>query len=152
MVFEQGPYLVAALLCEKALQDKDNVISMIRAVDRVVNAGGPGAPRQMPPFPVNLTLVVVLKAGAARGRSSVKVRPADPTGTSLGETEIPIFFGDSPDAGVNLLVNFALTASHEGIYWIDILFDDQVLTRTPLRIEYLPLQTGSQSQPSGSSQ
>jgi hypothetical protein len=30
MVFEQGPYLTVAAICDKALQEKDGVISLIR--------------------------------------------------------------------------------------------------------------------------
>ncbi len=30
-----GPYLIAALLCEKVLQEKDGIISVIRMIDRI---------------------------------------------------------------------------------------------------------------------
>ena len=33
--FDQGPYLSAALLCEKVLEEKDGVKSAIRIIDRV---------------------------------------------------------------------------------------------------------------------
>jgi len=30
-----GPYLIAAVLCEKVLQEKDETVSIIRMVDRI---------------------------------------------------------------------------------------------------------------------
>lgn len=63
-----GPYLAMALLCEKVLREADGVLSLIRIVDRItVSFSGPDAPVQMPPAPVNLTLVVGFKSGFARG-------------------------------------------------------------------------------------
>jgi hypothetical protein len=150
VVFPDGPFLIAAVMCEKVLTDKDGAISMIRAVDKITaTATGPVVPEQMPPTQVNLSLVIMLKAGEARGRFMVKIRPEAPGGVRLAETELPVSFPGAPDAGANLIVNFGLVAAHEGLYWIDILLDDQLLTRSPLRIEYQPLRTGPQGLPPG---
>ncbi len=68
MVFEQGPYLTVAALCDKALQEKDGVISLIRVVDKLTSSAvGPDAPEQMPPFPVNhASAASALYCGLAR--------------------------------------------------------------------------------------
>jgi hypothetical protein len=47
-------------------------------------------------------------------------------------TEV-LFEGE--DRGVNLILNFQLEAL-EGIFWIGLRVNDQVLTRTPLRVIY----------------
>jgi hypothetical protein len=40
-----GPYIGAAFLCEKILQEKDGVLSAIRIVDRITHSAvGPEAP------------------------------------------------------------------------------------------------------------
>jgi hypothetical protein len=36
-VFETGPYLVTAVLCERAIQENDGVLSLIRMVDKITN-------------------------------------------------------------------------------------------------------------------
>jgi hypothetical protein len=151
-VFERGPYLNTAIFCERAIQERDGVLSLIRMIDKFITAvAGPGpvVPDQMPPVPVNLTLVVILKPGEARGRFTVKVRPEAPSGLRLPEVEAPVSFSGAPDAAANLLFNVNMIATEEGVYWFDILLDDQLLTRTPLRIEYSPLRTGVQTLPPG---
>ena len=44
-----GPYLVAALFCEKVLSEKDGVISTMRIVDRItITVSGEAPPRKCP--------------------------------------------------------------------------------------------------------
>lgn len=138
MVFETGPFLQIAVLCEQVLQERDGVLSMIRVVDRIiVSAVGTDVPAQMPPYNVDLKLVVTLKAGQARSRNSLKIRPETPAGQQLPALEAPVFF-EGEDRGVNIVADFGLTADLEGLYWIDVLLDDQMLTRIPLRVVYQP--------------
>lgn len=152
MVFETGPYVTAAALCERAIQERDGVLSLIRVVDKITNTiigPGPVVPDSMPPVTVNLTLVIILKPGEARGRFMVAVRPEAPSGQRLPDVELPVSFGGAPDASANVLVGINMIATEEGVYWFDTLFDGQLLTRTPLRIEYSPRRTGVQATPSG---
>ena len=45
-----GPYLAAAVLCEKVLQEKDGVLSAIRLVDRfIITASGTQPPGRKQP-------------------------------------------------------------------------------------------------------
>jgi hypothetical protein len=80
----------------------------------------------------------MLKAGDARGRYMIKVRPEAPSGRLLGETELPVSFAGTPDAGANLLVSFSMQAEVEGLYWISVLLDDELLTRRPDATTRLP--------------
>ena len=69
MTESSGPYLVAALLCEKVLQEKDNTISVIRIIDRLaVTVNALGSPETMQPTAVSLNALISLKSGSARGR------------------------------------------------------------------------------------
>jgi hypothetical protein len=49
-------------------------------------------PETMPPVSVNLTLVIVMKPGEARGRYMIAVRPEAPSGQRLPEAELPVSF------------------------------------------------------------
>jgi len=50
MISRTGPYLQAALLCERVMQEKDGVLSVIRIIDRVIHtAMGPETPDTMGP-------------------------------------------------------------------------------------------------------
>ena len=88
-VSETGPYLTMATLCERAIREVDGVVSLIRVVDKVTNTvGGPVMPEMLPAVPVNLTLVIMLRAGEASGPYTLKVRPEPPTGPPPEEIEL----------------------------------------------------------------
>jgi hypothetical protein len=142
-VFEGGPYLNAAVLCERAIQETDGVLTIVRAVDKVVAQPRPGAgdtaahATTMRPFPLSLSLVVLMKAGQARGDYTLAIRPQDPTGSQLPVLETPLSFAGTDDGqGVNVVINLNLGIQHEGLYWFDVLLTGELITRLPLRIEY----------------
>lgn len=131
-----GPYLVAALLCERVLQEKDETISVIRMVDRiVVTVNALGSPETIPPTPVNLNALISLKSGSARGRGTVKWRVETPSGLKLPDQLLPVLF-EGDDRGVNLIVALNLVIDQEGVYWFHVLLEEKLLTRIPLRILY----------------
>lgn len=133
-----GPYLAMAVLCEKVLTEQDGVISVIRIIDRMTIAtAGPDVPDEMPPTPLQLAAVVAFRSGEARGRYSVTLRPEDPSGRQLPSLEMPIHF-EGEERGANMLVNFNFVAELEGLYWIDVIFQGDVVTRIPLRVIYQP--------------
>ena len=71
-MFENGPFLAAAFLCNLVIEDKDGTLSAIRIVDRWIHIQqGADAPKEMPPVPMTLTLLLSFKAGAARGSSTI---------------------------------------------------------------------------------
>jgi hypothetical protein len=143
-VFENGPYLVSALLNERTIQEADGVLTLVRVVDKVTATPGSWTEPQaseMPAFLVSLYLTIILKAGRARGDYVLAVRPEDPTGAVLPASENSITFAGTDDgAGANVIINMNLGIQHVGLYWFNVLLDDQLLTRVPLRIEYEPVQ------------
>jgi hypothetical protein len=129
------------------LQEQDGVLSLIRIIDRLIlGATGPEAPDEMPPIPVNFTLLVVLKAGAARGRFQVRLSLEGPSGQTLPpEATLPVQFEGEGDRGVNLIVPVGMQIEQEGLYWFDVWLggpryeqQEELLTRVPLRIVYQP--------------
>ncbi len=137
----EGPWLVAALLCEKVLEEKDSALSAIRIVDRIIlNASGPGAPEKMPPLPVQLTALISFKSGFAKGNFTVKVRPVSPSQQKIQGMDFPIFL-EGDERGANVIVNLGMTLNEDGLYWFDVLLGDRLLTRMPLRIIYQRMTT-----------
>lgn len=149
----KGPYVQAALICEKVLTSNDGVLSLIRVIDRVtVGAVGTDPPAEMPPSNVDYTLSIMLKSGDARGRHALKVRPEMPSGEQLPAVEVGLHL-EGADRGNNVNVELkGITFNVEGLWWFDILFGDNetLLTRVPFRLIYQPqkvLSTGqSESQ------
>jgi hypothetical protein len=137
-----GPFLGTAVLCEKVLQEADGVISIIRVVDRITHSAiGPEVADEMPPFTINLNALVSLKSGTAKGRFKVKIRPEAPSGELLPAIEVPVLF-EGEERGVNLILQIAIQAEHEGLYWFDVFLEEGRLTRIPLRVVYQPQRVG----------
>jgi len=140
-----GPYLIAALLCEKVLQEKDDTISVIRIVDRLaVTVNALGSPETMQPTAVSLNALISLKSGSARGRGTVKWRVETPSGLKLPDQLLPVLF-EGDDRGVNLIIDLNMVIDQEGVYWFDVILDEKLLTRIPLRILYQRIGQGGQT-------
>ena len=141
-----GPHLIAALVCERVLIEKDNVVSIIRVIDRItVTAAGPNAPDVMPELPLNHTLFLSFKSGTAQGPVPVKVTMTLPSGI---EHSNPLFEGtihfEGGTKGHNHVTLIQGTLKDPGPYWLNIFVADDLVTRTPLEVVYT---TSKVSQP-----
>lgn len=140
-----GPYLNAALLCEKVLQERDGVLSIIRVVDRftiMAISAGVSAPESLPPGIVNFHVVVVLKSGLFKGTAPIKLIFHSPSGQTIGETTTDVFF-EGDDRGINLVSPQQMQVTEDGLYWIDVLCAGELFTRIPLRVIYQRVNQGS---------
>lgn len=147
MADSTGPHLQAAVLCEKVLESKEGVLSLINIVDQITQTTtGPEPPKDLPPFILqDVSLVIMLKADQARGRYAIKVRPQDPSGRDLPEVETPVQL-EGANSGVNIVSPLQLAIEMEGTYWFSIYFmasseKEQLLTRMPLKVMYQPHRT-----------
>jgi len=131
-----GPYLTAALICEKILREKDEIISIIRVIDRItITIGGTLPPETPPPVIVNCNALISLKSGSVTGNRTLKWMLETPSGTKTLEQLIPILF-EGEDRGINLVLNLNIQVEQEGLHWFTLFLEDQFLTRIPLRIFY----------------
>ncbi|SRR5229473_3495078 len=133
---ESGPYLKAALLCENVIEDKQGVLSLIRIVDRFMQtAVGPGAPAEMPPMDVKVNAVLMFVAGEARGTHDITLTLRRPSGLSseLGTSTILL---EGEDRGANILAQMQLQLPEQGLYWIEVRLENELLTRMPLRVVF----------------
>ena len=139
-----GPFLAMAAICEKVLEEKDGVLSVIRIVDRSVVrpqlVPGVVASSGMPPTVIALTVVLSLKSGNARGSHRLSLQPETPSGLKINPVSVSVLF-EGEDRGVNLVMPMQMQVTQEGLYWFDVLLDDQRLTRIPLRVVYQVVQT-----------
>jgi hypothetical protein len=136
-----GPYVQLATFCEKVLQEADGVLSVIRAVDRIVlTAQGEGAPDELPQLPLNLSFVLALKPDEARGRHTLTLTVQQPSGLSLPPRDFDVMF-EGDERGVNVVMQMQLEAI-EGLYWLDVTLGGTLLTRVPLRVMYQRIPSG----------
>lgn len=135
-----GPYLTAAVFCEKVLKEADGVSSLIRIVDRIImTASGPNPPEKMPPVTITTNLFLSFKSGFAKGSHTVKIVVEGPSGPAGSEALLPVLF-EGDDRGVNHILNVNLQVQDEGIYWFEVYLGDRLLTKTPLRVVYQRLR------------
>ena len=148
--FEHGPYLSAALICEKVLEERDGVKSAIRIIDRVTRTVvGPSPPAEMEPFTHEITILIRLKSGEARGHFPLRITLVKPSGESPPYLEQTIVFEGEEDRGVDLVVNASIKIEYAGIYWFWIYLEGVVLTRIPFRVVYVPQVSQIQRGPGG---
>jgi hypothetical protein len=140
--FVDGPYVQAACFCEMMLQDNTGVLSLIRVIDQIIHtAAGPATPEEMPSVPYNLKVVLMLKSGAARGRSTLRIVPELPNGMNREEQLFSVHF-NGEDQGVNMGLNMAFVFEMEGLYWFHVYIDNRKITSMPMRIRYNRVQGG----------
>ena len=135
-------WLAIAVFCEKILRETDNVISLVRIIDRF---NVTGATPEMSATVLPFTIVVSFKSGFLRGKQNVRIRPKSPTGKELPAMDVPVLFEGDDERGNIVAAQVAFVADEEGLYWFDVYLNDELVTRMPLRIAYqrLPLPRGS---------
>lgn len=140
--FRFGPYLITAALCERVLEEKDGVKSAIRMVDQLNrNAMGPEVPSSMEPFEGDLSLLLRLKAGGARGLYRLDVRVVKPSQNAEEVQPLvvhPVHFTGPDESGADMVLRMRATFDQEGLWWFDVYINGQRIVRVPLRVTYLP--------------
>lgn len=138
---ELGPYLNAALICEKILREQDGVISTVRIIDRLTHTV-PGSD-VMEPFAYRLFLLLVFKSGEALGNYQVSIQPIKPeTNEKMPPVVYPVNFESPGDRGVGICADMQILFDVPGLWWFDVYLSGQGqmrrVTRIPFRIIYLP--------------
>jgi hypothetical protein len=139
-----GPHLAVAVLCENVLQEKDETLSAIRIIERIIRtAHGPEAPAEMAPFAQMLHFLIMFRSDQARGSFTVGLRPEDPSGHREDTFETSIHL-EGAERGANIVLNLGYEFPVPGLYWFDVLLsrggDDEggpeLVSRIPLRVMY----------------
>ena len=137
--FENGPYLQAALICERVIDEKDNVKSAIRIIDRVIRTVvAPNPPQEMEPFTETYYLLLKFKSGRTRGTMPLEVRLEKPDGTAGPALLQTINFEGEDDRGIDIVAQMIMNFTLAGLYWFDVCLSGVRVTRMPLRVVYIP--------------
>lgn len=133
MVDPGGPHLTAALICERVLNEQDGVSSVIRMIDRVFFAADEDGEPIDPKYP--FMLFVNFKSGSARGSYTIGIEMEKPSGERLPLLTAPVLL-EGEERGVNLILQVMFEPDQQGLYWYDVLFQGNRVTRIPLRVVY----------------
>jgi hypothetical protein len=137
-----GPFLTMALICERVLNEKDEVKTIVRVFDRlIISTLPPGAPPEAK-IVAQFTLVAAFKSGDYTGTKNVQVSVSgDATYVgAVNAPSVPLVFAGG-EQGPTLILDIAIAVNKPGLLWFDVLLDADRVSRIPLRIE---LQHGQQ--------
>jgi hypothetical protein len=126
------PLVQVACICEKVLIEPDNVPTLVRVVDTFTLPAQTPAPPGVPTG-VQLTIFVSLKSGDVVGEFEVGFRLNSPQGKKDMVRKWPVELKGG-EHGANLKIDFILFSPEVGLYWFDVLWAEEVLTRIPLRL------------------
>lgn len=127
-------HLSMAVFCEKVLREADNVLSVIRVIDRF-NISGP-TPEMKQPQILPFTILVSFKSGILRGKQLLEIRPIAPNGTEMPRLSFPMLFEGDDERGNAVVAQLNFMVVEEGLYWFDLYLNEELVTRMPLRIAY----------------
>ncbi len=140
-----GPYLLAALICERVLEEKDGTKTLMRVLDRVSqHAQGPAPPPQMEPFVFNLAIYLRFRCGNVSGPRQVRVTVGRPDGSVQDLGDFPVVFDEGEARVVEFVLHLTARFEIPGLYWFKVYFEGDLLAaRIPLMVEYLRTVTPS---------
>ena len=142
------PCLATAVLCERVLQEKDNVLTLIRLVDRFTIP----AEKDSEPSPgLKATMLLSFKSGNYRGKLNVRIDHASPT-----EKRANLHTGDMTfeggEKGAGIIANITLVGPEDGLHWFEVVLkkessgEEICITRVPMTVHYKPKTTQAPAQ------
>lgn len=143
------PYVTAALICEKVLQEKDGVLSAIRLVDRLEIKMQTTDPKltihDVPPAGVQLAGLVCIKSGPFKGKGVLSIEGETPSGKVKPLGEYPVNL-EGDDNGQNVVLNIVFATKEDGLHWFTVRFNSTLLSKIPLRISRVLEQVAPDAQ------
>jgi len=142
-----GPFINAAALCERIIQESKedgDFLSAIRFIETVAVVAQYYAERSttlgvedMPPFPVPLQLLVMMKALPPDGQEvPFKVHLRQPQGQRKENLFNTNLIGSGATRGMNLRLNLEFRFTQAGMHWFEIECMGKVLTQVPLLVSF----------------
>jgi len=133
------PFVSAALFCERVLTEKDETLTLVRVTDKLLyRIEGEGWPEGVRPL-IPIQGLLSLKSGSVTGDHTLVVIGEKPSGQRKQILSLPITLLGK-EHGQNVILKLNIVADEDGLYWFDVFFDEQLLTRIPLMVTPLPKQ------------
>jgi hypothetical protein len=129
------PYLKLGTICERVLEEKNGMLSLIRMVDRfTITATGEEPPDQLPRGLKSLTIIMSWVSGLGSHEAAFNI--ISPSGETQRSPQSWSFTLDAINQGHNIIVTLPVSISKEGVYWIEFILNDQVKSRIPFQVIY----------------
>ncbi|SRR6266851_4893731 len=138
----QKLFVAAALVCEKVLQEKDDVPSIIRIVDTFTVTVPPDLPADAKSG-IQITGFLAFKKASLSTepeKHHVAIRVRSPSGKEGPLQRVDLLLKAEPFAGTNVTLNMSHPIGEFGLFWIDVFLDDEEepITQIPFRLLEAP--------------
>ena len=122
----RGPFVRAALLCERVLRETDGVLSAIRIVHEG-RAVAPGEPAMRAAL-----LVMLVRGDAPPGSHRAQLQIIGPAQQVLSAKDIEMALDASgPEQISSLMLDLSFEPRNPGVYWFQVRWGDRLLTQVP---------------------
>ena len=139
MPSEGGPFVKAAVFVDRVIEGKDDVLTLVRVIDRLTATSSGAEPAaRMPTAEFQMHAVIMLVSGRARGRYQVRLVREAPDADRADVWSGGIFL-EGNNKGHNLNLALSESFSREGTYWYDVFVNEELLTRMPFQVVYQPI-------------
>lgn len=133
----ERPLLAAAFLCERILQEKDDVVTAVRIVDTLFVSVPPNMSAELGKPVIQITALLAFKkaspgSGVEKHRATVRLH--SPSGKEHPENSSDLLFQAGDVAGSNLILNMNMLVEEFGLFWLDVSVDGELMTRIPFRV------------------
>ena len=127
-----GPFIQAALICERVLEEKDGTLSALRIIDKVTSAEPPTDEK---PALLLCHALTMMKWGDFNGDVVLTVEIENPSGerTEVLRTQGPV--QAHPKGGANVYGPLALAFKRTGTFWAVFLLNQREISRVPLDVQ-----------------
>jgi hypothetical protein len=122
------PMVQVACICENVLMGGDNIVSLIRIVDKFEAQIPPNLPPGIPAgFPLNIFIRLTFAEIPGEGEATMSVQARKPDGTFGGKAITPIHLA-ADSRNVQVRTGFHVLSPQDGSYWFDVYWNDDMLT------------------------
>lgn len=127
------PWVALACVCEHVLHEKDNVMSAIRIVDIFHVAPRPPDMPSTAKQRIDIQALVGVKAGDLSGPFTVQIVLCYPSGLRKELPPFPVTLKGG-EQGHNVSMRLTVEVREYGLYWFDVLWEGEMLTRIPFKL------------------
>jgi hypothetical protein len=128
-----GPYIHAALFCEKVLREQDEIATLVRIYDTFIVSG---VSKTIPTGSISTAATFILKRGDGPIKSHIKLIIRDPDQKKLSEIVKDVSFPEEINSNCFVQIPVNIFVKKTGSYPIDVVLNGKRVNRLFLGIRY----------------
>lgn len=125
------PDIQSCLLCDDVRQERNGKFILIGLFDSIA---APQVPLRYP----RLFMVTRWCSGEGQFTQTTRILGPDQSTVLVQGKEIPVRLGDAFSTATNVEVFVNVNITQVGTHWVEVLLDEQLMLRYPLRVSMAP--------------